>query len=49
MNTTIKQEGILNTPDDKQTGYYVEFTGRFPEYLHDIFAPAPETLIPQEK
>ncbi len=41
---------ILETPDDAETGYFVEADLEFPPELHDKFKqfpPCPETLIPE--
>ena len=52
FNTTIDLEGILNTSDNNQIGYYVECDLEYPEELHNKFKeypPCPESLTPKEE
>ena len=52
FNTTIDLEGILNTSDNNQIGYYVECDLEYPEELHDKFKeypPCPESLTAKEE
>ncbi len=50
FDSTATLQSILETPDDAETGYFVEVDLEFPPELHDKFKqfpPCPETLTPQ--